>query len=90
MAFYRIAQEALHNTRKHSNASQINVSLVREKTCVELIIEDNGTGFDVQSTAGGHFGLKNMQQRAEAVGATLDIYSQINQGTRIRVMKENP
>jgi len=88
MAFYRIAQEALHNTRKHSNASQINVSLVREKSCVELTIEDNGAGFDLQSTAGGHFGLRNMQQRAEEVGATLNIVSQVSQGTKIRVMKE--
>jgi len=64
------------------------VSLVREKSCVELTIEDNGAGFDLQSTAGGHFGLRNMQQRAEEVGATLNIVSQISQGTKIRVMKE--
>jgi two-component system, NarL family, sensor histidine kinase LiaS len=53
-----------------------------------LVIEDNGVGFGVHSTPNGHFGLRNMQQRAEEVDATLEIVSQISQGTKIRVMKE--
>lgn len=90
MAFYRIAQEALHNIRKHSNASTIKLSLMQHDACLELIIEDNGTGFDIQSKFDGHFGLRNMQERAEEVGATLNIVSQVNQGTKIRAMKETP
>jgi PAS domain S-box-containing protein len=88
LAFYRIAQEALHNICKHANASKVSVRLTQQNACVELVIEDNGVGFGVHSTPNGHFGLRNMQQRAEEVDATLEIVSQISQGTKIRVMKE--
>ena len=89
MAFYRIAQEALQNTRKHADASHVSVRLLQQDAYLELVIQDNGRGFDVGRTLGGQFGVRNMHERAQAVGATLSIISQANQGTTIKVMKAN-
>ncbi len=83
IALYRIAQEALNNIIKHARATEIFLHLELDETGARLRIEDNGRGFDPQSAGGGQFGLNIMRERAEEIGATLEIASQMKKGTRI-------
>ena len=83
-ALYRIAQEALHNVVKHANASQARLGLRRVGGQLRLTIEDDGVGFDPAAVTRGHLGLVGMQQRAERIGAALDIGKRPGGGTRIR------
>jgi signal transduction histidine kinase len=84
----RIAQEALLNAFKHSGAKRIVVSLNYKTDRVQLGIRDDGEGFDTQ-TAGaansGHFGLLNMRERAEKIGAHFSLTTQPGNGTEIIV-----
>jgi PAS domain S-box-containing protein len=84
-AFYRIAQEALHNVVKHANASQAWIGLRRVGRELRLTVEDDGIGFDPDAVPRGHLGLVGMQQRAERIGAELEIGSRPGRGTRVRV-----
>jgi signal transduction histidine kinase len=86
VALYRIAQEAMHNTIKHANASQVEMSLQLAPERTTLHISDNGRGFDAARVDGGHFGLRIMGERAAAVGATLHVASQPGHGTAITVI----
>jgi signal transduction histidine kinase len=88
-SLYRIAQEALNNVAKHSQATEVDVMLDRRPDCVMLIIEDDGVGFDADSETGNGqgFGLISMQERAALVGATLQIESAEGQGTTILVRR---
>jgi len=78
----RIVQEALQNVRKHSAATEVSISLEGD----HLAIADNGRGFDVMRLATGvsrNFGLQFMRERAELMGASLQIESRQGEGTRI-------
>jgi signal transduction histidine kinase len=80
---YRILQEAMNNVAKHSRADLVSISLVRKKDDrVELVIEDNGIGFDVESFKKG-LGLGSMRERAELSGGSFDIESVRGKGTVI-------
>ena len=82
---FRIAQEALTNVAKHSQATGVEVILERRADHVLLIVEDDGIGFDPAACRHGPhgLGLLGMQERAALVGATLQIESAPNQGTSI-------
>lgn len=84
LALYRIAQEALNNVSKHSNAAHARIYLVSTETDVTLEITDGGLGFKPDKRNGGD-GLHNMRARAEAIGATFTVDSTIGEGTTIRV-----
>jgi signal transduction histidine kinase len=86
LALYRIAQEGLNNVAKHAGASQAEVSLNCQRDRVELLVRDDGRGFDRQDVSPEHLGLGIMQERAEAVGAGLGIDSEIGHGTQITVV----
>jgi signal transduction histidine kinase len=90
-AFYRIAREALNNVVVHSGASHVNLSLVEKDGPVVKEIQDNGTGFDPQGVQTGRLGLRIMAERAEKIGADLQVESQPGNGTGIRLTwdKEN-
>ena len=89
VALYRIAQEALNNVVKHARASQATVRLRgRPPASVELHISDDGRGFDPASVPPDHLGLGIMCERAEAIGAALEIDSQPGHGTQITVVWE--
>jgi len=84
-----ILREALTNVRKHSGADSVHLTLQSlEDGTIEVTIQDNGRGFDLdsdqQSDKGG-FGLRFMRERAERVGGGLRIESQPGQGTRVVV-----
>jgi PAS domain S-box-containing protein len=86
VAFYRIAQESLNNISKHADAEQVTISLACHPASIDLIVEDNGQGFEINQERGtDHYGLRIMHERAEEVNANLEINSQINQGTRVHL-----
>ena len=86
IAFYRIAQESLNNISKHADAELVTISLSCQPAGLDLIIDDNGLGFEINQERGtDHYGLRIMHERAEEINANLEIKSQINQGTRIRL-----
>lgn len=82
---YRIAQEALNNMMKYSNATTMSVMLMKLKNSINLMIEDNGKGFDVQNQLkkNNSFGLKTMNERAKLINGKLLINSTPNAGTTI-------
>ena len=79
---YRITQETLNNTIKYANATRINVILRIDNEKLQLIIEDNGCGFDVEQKHDG-IGLRTIANRMQSVNGTIQINSEINKGTRI-------
>jgi PAS domain S-box-containing protein len=89
---YRIAQEALTNVARHSQATRVDVILERRDGQVVLIVEDNGVGFDPSVTAGdpSGFGLVGMQERAALVSARLEIESAPGEGTTVLLRLDAP
>lgn len=90
LALYRIAQETLSNVVRHAQATRAEVALQFSDQVAVLEVTDNGRGFEVPDSPaefapGGHFGLLGMQERAELIGARLQINSAPGTGTRIRV-----
>jgi PAS domain S-box-containing protein len=86
IGLYRIAQEALNNVAKHSGASLAGVSLKCEPDKIELIIRDNGKGFDSHQNSPGSLGLNIMQERAKNIGADLSITSEPGISTTVNVI----
>jgi signal transduction histidine kinase/CheY-like chemotaxis protein len=86
IALYRIVQEALNNIDKHARATEVMVQIAEDDVGVILEINDDGAGFDVEAIGGTSLGLGIMRERAEGIGATIDIESQIGIGTRITVI----
>lgn len=86
VALYRITQEALNNTVKHSRATQVQVGLDCEPGLVKLSIRDNGVGFNPQSVTSHCLGLEIMRERAQDINAVFEIKSQPDQGTLISVL----
>ncbi len=81
---YRILQEAMTNIAKHSKANLVSISLMRKVDGrIELVIQDNGIGFDMESVKKG-LGLGSMRERAELSGGSLDIDSVKGKGTALR------
>jgi signal transduction histidine kinase len=85
LALYRIAQEALNNIDKHAQASRVEVRAAGDSEHVTMLISDDGRGFEPTVTAATSLGLAIMRERADEIGAALDIISQINAGTHIKV-----
>jgi signal transduction histidine kinase len=85
-ALYRIAQEALNNVAKHTEASQAEVALHCHAGQVMLRIRDNGKGFEPKLVPSESLGLSIMRERAEAIGASLEIASRIGHGTEVVVV----
>mgnify|MGYP005842121631 FL=1 len=86
VGLYRIAQEALNNVAKHSGASWAKVELRCEGGRVELRVVDDGRGFDIERISSDHLGLSIMRERAEAIGATLEIDSRLGQWTEVKAV----
>lgn len=86
----RILQESLNNVEKHAEATEVNIVYTADNGAAELVITDNGRGFD---TAGGRretsYGLMGMRERADVIGATLSIESRKGHGTKVLVRASN-
>jgi signal transduction histidine kinase len=94
VTLYRIAQEALSNVVKHAGSSQAKVSLRCEPTSIspvegevteriELRIKDDGRGFDPEGVPADCLGLRIIRERADAIGASIEIESQTGCGTQL-------
>jgi signal transduction histidine kinase/predicted hydrocarbon binding protein len=83
---YRIVQEVFNNISKHAEANHVMVRLVSQENRTELIIHDDGIGFDLEIAQSEGLGLGIMTERAFNVGARLEISSQIGQGTRLQLI----
>jgi len=84
--YYRVAQEALENVTKHANATQVSVSLQQVDSRLILEVSDDGVGFsDESAPARVQLGITGMKERAELIGAQLEIDSQADQGTSVRL-----
>ena len=86
---YRVVQEALANVAKHAQASLTTVSLRQTGSGVEVVVRDNGKGFDAR-TGGemlgrGHFGLVVMRERVELASGRFDVNSAPRTGTELKV-----
>jgi PAS domain S-box-containing protein len=87
---YRVLQEALNNVAKHSQADNVKVSLCRVNDEIELVIEDNGQGFDLTEVQTLEFskrgiGLESIKERTVLFGGSLAIESALEKGTTIRI-----
>jgi PAS domain S-box-containing protein len=92
---YRIVQEALTNVLKHAHATSVSVLLEQRPDHVLLIVEDNGTGFDIETVLGvrreqGRLGVLGMQERVGLLGGTLEIESTPGAGTTMFVRIPTP
>ena len=89
LALYRIAQEALNNVVHHAKAKHAIISIRFEKE-VSLEVVDDGIGFVVPKSPtdfapSGHFGLLGIRERADLIGAKLEVQSETGRGTRVSV-----
>ncbi|MBI4199235.1 MAG: sensor histidine kinase [Chloroflexi bacterium] len=84
----RIIQEALTNIRKHAAATEVWVRLASARKGLELLVKDNGKGFETDATTQdgtGHYGLNILRERAESLGGRFTIDSAPGHGTEVRV-----
>ena len=79
---YRLVQEALTNVGKHARADKVTIE-IRELDRLELVVTDDGIGFDVDQPSTG-FGIAGMRERVALAGGTLDISSAAHRGTSLR------
>jgi signal transduction histidine kinase len=85
----RIAQESITNALRHAQAQMVQVHLSYRPQTLQLMIQDNGWGFEPQLPTQG-FGLLGMQQRAARIGAAWHLFSRPGEGTTITVLLTNP
>jgi PAS domain S-box-containing protein len=86
LGLYRIVQEALHNVAKHANAEEVRISLSALNGAVQLVISDDGRGFDRALPAWRPgLGLASMEERIRILGGSLHVASTPGHGTRITV-----
>jgi signal transduction histidine kinase len=79
----QLAREALSNVSRHAEATTCRISLRRGEGSVVLEIDDDGRGFDTETTSWG-MGLRNLRERAESLGGVLDVDSTSGEGTTVR------
>lgn len=83
--FYLIYKEALNNIVKYAEGENVWIELALNNNKIELVIKDDGKGFDVSKANRKGNGLSNMHKRADAIGARLDITSAINGGSTLHL-----
>ena len=77
-------KEALNNVVKHAQAMNVRVTLKLHATVLSIVVQDDGRGFLPDSQRPGGNGLRNMQQRLEAIGGRVEVESESGQGTTVR------
>jgi two-component system sensor histidine kinase DegS len=90
LTLFRIAQEAINNARKHSQASQVVTIVEFDEGRVKIIVKDDGQGFELPDRTGdlatmGKLGLIGMHERAHLLDGTLTVRSEPGEGTTVTV-----
>ena len=87
----RVAQEAIHNVRKHAAATHLRVQLEYGPTHIALEVRDDGRGLPPDpASPPGHFGLTGMRERAADLGGTLEVTSEPGHGVTVRLQAPAP
>jgi len=81
---YLIFKEAINNAVKYSSCTRIDVSLTRRQNLIEMIIRDNGKGFDPATVKRGN-GISNFEHRARDMNGSLQLESRAGAGTVVNV-----
>jgi signal transduction histidine kinase/ligand-binding sensor domain-containing protein len=91
--FLRVAQEAIHNVKKHAEAKHLAVQLDYAQNEITLDVRDDGKGFvddQRRGSVAGHYGLTGMRERAAAIGGVLEVTAEPGTGTTIRLRAPAP
>ena len=84
IVLYRVCQELLNNIHKHAEATKVEISLYGLDENIQLIVEDNGKGYDVDKIKPG-LGLTSIQSRVEFLGGQVDVDSKEKEGTTVSI-----
>ena len=84
ISVYRIIQELISNTLKHAKASEIDIHVTRRDGNLNILVEDNGQGFDTREKHDG-IGLKNIRSRVDKLNGSITIESIKNKGTTVNI-----
>ena len=83
---YRIIQELISNILKHAKASEVSIQLLKKEKRLNIVVEDNGIGFDVNQTKNKKgMGLKNIESRVDSLNGEFNIDSGKGSGTTITI-----
>ena len=87
VALYRMTQELLNNSIKYADTDEVSVQLIQHENSILLMVEDEGSGFDLtRSRIKSHgLGLKNIQTRTRSLGGTLLLDSTPGEGTSVTI-----
>lgn len=88
MTIYRVVQEACENAVKHSNGNKVHVVIEQSNNKCNILIEDNGCGFDVDEVCKlneKHYGIEILKERVMLLGGNIHYHSVINKGTEIKI-----
>lgn len=85
MNIYRIIQEAINNSIKHSKANKILVTIDSDEDNLVIEVKDNGKGFDLQSQTDGN-GMNNIRKRAKEIKGRIEVDSKIEEGTSLKLL----
>jgi len=83
---YRIVQELLNNTMKHASATEVFVQLIREENRLNIVVEDNGKGFEtslLENSKGA--GWTNIRSRVDYLKGQLDVHAEPGKGTLVNI-----
>ncbi len=86
LTIYRVAQESLTNISKYAQAKEITVTMKAYEHHIELDVNDDGVGFDLETRLNASHGFAGMRHRVEALNGTLHVSSNVGEGTRIHVV----
>lgn len=89
LSVYRIIQECVQNSLKHSRGNEIIVRLKEKDKSYRIVIQDNGSGFDINEAAKKekHFGLSVIKERVYFLGGTISIDTQYGTSIEIEIPK---
>lgn len=88
LVLFRIIQECLNNAIKHAQPSTIAIEINTRKAPTEILIKDDGKGFDLRQQSNGQ-GLRNLQYRMETIGGKLELIAAPGKGTQVKLLLPN-
>ncbi len=86
ITIYRIVQELLSNILKHAEATEVTIQLTRHENELNIIVEDNGVGFQVDTLRTTGLGLQNVKDRVRSYSGTISFDSVVGRGTIVNIM----